>query len=109
VIECRDGEILEYMVIPEDFDLPRYPADAVPGGDPQENARIARAIFAASRCRARPCGPQRRRRDLRRRPRGDARRRRAVGTGGDRHRRRGRQVEQFVALTNELSPRESEA
>ncbi|MGH2843365.1 MAG: anthranilate phosphoribosyltransferase, partial [Solirubrobacteraceae bacterium] len=31
---------------PEDFGLRRQPADSVPGGDPQENARIARAIFA---------------------------------------------------------------
>ena len=46
VIEVQDGEIDEYTVIPEDFGLPRYPADAVPGGDPQENARIAQAIFA---------------------------------------------------------------
>jgi anthranilate phosphoribosyltransferase len=53
VIEVQDGELEEYLVIPEDFDLPRYPADAVPGGDPQENARIARAIFAGERGAAR--------------------------------------------------------
>ena len=46
VIEVQEGEIEEYTVIPEDFGLPRYPPDAVPGGDPQENARVARAIFA---------------------------------------------------------------
>ena len=33
-------------MIPEEFGLERHPADAVPGGDPQENADIARAIFA---------------------------------------------------------------
>ena len=46
VIEVRGSEIEEYMVIPEDFGLTRHPADSVPGGDPQENARITRAIFA---------------------------------------------------------------
>ena len=110
VIEVQDGEIAEYTVIPEDFGLPRYPADAVPGGDPlRERPDRARDLRRRARRRARPRGAQRRRRDLRRRPRGDARRRRAAGTGGDRHRRRRRQARAFVALTNELSPQESQA
>jgi anthranilate phosphoribosyltransferase len=46
VIEVQDGELTEYTVIPEDVGLARYPADAVPGGDPTENAAIARAIFS---------------------------------------------------------------
>jgi anthranilate phosphoribosyltransferase len=46
VIEVQDGMIEEFTVIPEDVGLPRYPADAVPGGDPNENAAIARAIFS---------------------------------------------------------------
>jgi anthranilate phosphoribosyltransferase len=46
VIEVRGEELQEYMVIPEEFGLQRHPADSVPGGDPQENARIARAILA---------------------------------------------------------------
>jgi anthranilate phosphoribosyltransferase len=46
VIEVRGGELQEYLVIPEDVGLARYPADAVPGGDPQENAATTRAIFA---------------------------------------------------------------
>jgi anthranilate phosphoribosyltransferase len=46
VIEVREGDIVEYTVIPEDVGLPRYPPDAVPGGGPQENAEITRGIFA---------------------------------------------------------------
>jgi anthranilate phosphoribosyltransferase len=46
VIEVRGGELLEYLVIPEEVGLARHPADAVPGGDPQQNAQITRAIFA---------------------------------------------------------------
>ena len=46
VIEVQDGRLTEYSVNPEDFGLARYPADAVPGGDPQVNAEIARRIFA---------------------------------------------------------------
>jgi anthranilate phosphoribosyltransferase len=46
VIEVQEGMIEEFAVIPEDVGLPRYPADAVPGGDPNENAAIARAIFS---------------------------------------------------------------
>jgi len=48
VIEVRDGELTEYTVIPEDIGLPRHPPDAVPGGDPQQNADITRAIFAGA-------------------------------------------------------------
>lgn len=46
VIEVRDGQLSEYSVTPEDVGLPRYSPDAVPGGDPLENAAITRAIFA---------------------------------------------------------------
>jgi anthranilate phosphoribosyltransferase len=46
VIEVSGGELEEYLVIPEEVGLARHPADAVPGGDPQQNAEITRAIFA---------------------------------------------------------------
>ncbi|HTW11444.1 MAG TPA: anthranilate phosphoribosyltransferase [Solirubrobacteraceae bacterium] len=46
VIEISEDGLSEYSVNPEDLGLPRHPADAVPGGDPQENAEIARRIFA---------------------------------------------------------------
>lgn len=46
VIEVQDGHIEEYSLNPEDLGLARYPADAVPGGNPETNAEIARLIFA---------------------------------------------------------------
>jgi anthranilate phosphoribosyltransferase len=46
VIEVREGRLNEYTVTPEELELPRYSPDAVPGGTPQENAVITRAIFA---------------------------------------------------------------
>jgi anthranilate phosphoribosyltransferase len=36
----------QYVVAPEDVGLPRAPAHAIPGGDPAENAAIARAVLA---------------------------------------------------------------
>lgn len=53
VIEVQERELSEYTVIPEDFGLERYPADAVPGGSPQENAEIVHAIFGGERGAAR--------------------------------------------------------
>jgi anthranilate phosphoribosyltransferase len=46
VIEIEDGSLKEYSVTPEELGLPRYGAEAVPGGDPLENAETARRIFA---------------------------------------------------------------
>jgi anthranilate phosphoribosyltransferase len=46
VIEVKDGRLNEYSVTPEELGLPRYSPDVVPGGTPQENAVITRAIFA---------------------------------------------------------------
>jgi anthranilate phosphoribosyltransferase len=46
VVEVADGVITEYTVAPEDVGLERHPADAVPGGDPQQNAATTHAIFA---------------------------------------------------------------
>jgi anthranilate phosphoribosyltransferase len=46
VVEVIGGELRRYRVSPEDVGLKRAPADEVPGGDPQQNARTARSIFA---------------------------------------------------------------
>jgi anthranilate phosphoribosyltransferase len=46
VVEVTGGSLLEYSVAPEEVGLPRHPAEAVPGGDPGENAAITRAILA---------------------------------------------------------------
>ena len=46
VVEVRAGDQRSYTVSPEDVGLARAPADAVPGGDPQRNAEIARRVFA---------------------------------------------------------------
>jgi anthranilate phosphoribosyltransferase len=45
-VEVVDGEITSYDVAPADVGLPTAPAEAVPGGDPSENAETARRIFA---------------------------------------------------------------
>jgi anthranilate phosphoribosyltransferase len=46
VIEVRGQEIVTWSVAPEDVGLERAPAEAIPGGDPEQNARITRRIFA---------------------------------------------------------------
>jgi anthranilate phosphoribosyltransferase len=46
VVEVVDGEISTYDVAPADVGLQIAPAEAVPGGDPTENADTARRIFA---------------------------------------------------------------
>jgi anthranilate phosphoribosyltransferase len=46
VVEVVGDAIRRYTVNPEDVSLRRAPAEAVPGGDPSENAEIARRIFA---------------------------------------------------------------
>ncbi len=45
-IEVLGGELRRFTVTPEEVGLERAPADAVPGGDPAENAETARRIFA---------------------------------------------------------------
>jgi anthranilate phosphoribosyltransferase len=110
VIEVQEGEILEYTVIPEDFDLPRYPADAVPGGDPQENARIAHAIFAGAPGAARDLAVLNAGAAIYAGGRAETLEggvllaQEAIDTGAA-----ATKVEQFVTLTNDLSPRGSEA
>jgi anthranilate phosphoribosyltransferase len=46
VVEVRDGHLERYTVSPEQVGLERAPADAVPGGDPQQNADTAKRIYA---------------------------------------------------------------
>src|SRR5690242_19833946 len=46
VVEVLDGEVTRYSVSPEEVSLERWPMDAVPGGDPQQNAATTREIFA---------------------------------------------------------------
>ncbi|HET9720811.1 MAG TPA: anthranilate phosphoribosyltransferase [Solirubrobacteraceae bacterium] len=46
VVEVTGGRLLEYEISPEELELPRHPPEAVPGGDPGENAAITRAILA---------------------------------------------------------------
>ncbi|MGN6872571.1 MAG: anthranilate phosphoribosyltransferase [Solirubrobacteraceae bacterium] len=46
VVEVLGGEIRRYAVKPEDVELQPAPPEAIPGGDPAENAQTARVIFA---------------------------------------------------------------
>jgi anthranilate phosphoribosyltransferase len=46
VVEVTRGVLRRYTVKPEEVGLERAPPDAVPGGDPGQNARTARQIFA---------------------------------------------------------------
>jgi anthranilate phosphoribosyltransferase len=46
VVEVLGPELRRYTVAPEDVGLERAPAEAIPGGNPSENAETARAIFA---------------------------------------------------------------
>jgi anthranilate phosphoribosyltransferase len=46
VVEVLDGKLREYTVSPEEVSLERAPAEAVPGGDPEQNANTARRILA---------------------------------------------------------------
>ncbi len=45
VVEVVADELRSYVVAPEDVGLERSPAEAIPGGDPQQNADTARRIF----------------------------------------------------------------
>ncbi len=53
VVEVIGGELRRYKVSPEEVSLQRAPPEAIPGGDPRQNAEIARRIFAAERGPAR--------------------------------------------------------
>ena len=49
VAALRGKEVSCFQVEPEDFGVERAPADAIAGGDAQENAEIARAILAGEK------------------------------------------------------------
>jgi anthranilate phosphoribosyltransferase len=53
VVEVLDGELKRYTVTPEEVSLERAPAEAIPGGDPGQNADTTRRILAAERGAAR--------------------------------------------------------
>jgi anthranilate phosphoribosyltransferase len=53
VVEVVGDELRRYAVSPEDVSLERASAEAVPGGDPAENAETTRRIFAGERGPAR--------------------------------------------------------
>jgi len=46
VVEVVGHELRSYTITPEAASLPRSPTDAIPGGDPAENAETTRRIFA---------------------------------------------------------------
>jgi anthranilate phosphoribosyltransferase len=46
VFEVTPARITSYDIAPEDVSLARAPAEAIPGGDPAQNAEIARLILA---------------------------------------------------------------
>jgi anthranilate phosphoribosyltransferase len=46
VVEVKGEELRSYTLTPEDVALTRAPAQAIPGGRPQDNAATARRIFA---------------------------------------------------------------
>ncbi len=49
VVEVIGAEIRRYTLSPEDVGLERTPAEAIPGGDPQQNAQTARSILGGER------------------------------------------------------------
>jgi anthranilate phosphoribosyltransferase len=53
VVEVRETQISRYTVAPEEVSLERHPAEAVPGGDPLQNADTTRRIFDGERGAAR--------------------------------------------------------
>jgi anthranilate phosphoribosyltransferase len=53
VVEVRGGELERYSVAPGDVGLEMAQAAEVPGGAPEENAEVARRIFAGERSAAR--------------------------------------------------------
>jgi len=49
VAELRDGRVIESRVAPEDFGLPACGADALAGGEPEDNARIILDVLGGDR------------------------------------------------------------
>ncbi|EGR3961047.1 anthranilate phosphoribosyltransferase, partial [Vibrio cholerae] len=48
VAEIRQGELIEYILTPEDFGVNRYPLDAIRGGEPEENRAIITQILTGN-------------------------------------------------------------
>ena len=46
VVEVADGGTEEWFVEPDDVGLEAAPLDAIPGGEPEENAAVIKSIFA---------------------------------------------------------------
>ena len=46
VAEVSDGEVSEYEISPEDFDLPRHAPNGLLGGDAHLNARVLRDVLS---------------------------------------------------------------
>jgi anthranilate phosphoribosyltransferase len=49
VVEVIGSELRRYTVSPEEVGLELAPAESIPGGDPEQNAQTARAIFEGER------------------------------------------------------------
>jgi len=49
VAELHDGRVISYTITPEQFDLPPVTIDALVGGAPDENARIAHDVLAGKK------------------------------------------------------------
>ncbi len=49
VVEVIGSELRRYTVSPEEVGLDSAPAESIPGGDPEQNAQTARAIFEGER------------------------------------------------------------
>jgi anthranilate phosphoribosyltransferase len=48
VVEVVCGELRRYTVTPEEVAVRRWPADAVPGGDPRQNADVVRRVLGGA-------------------------------------------------------------
>jgi len=49
VAELRDGTVTAYTIAPEQFDMPCVTIEALVGGDPEQNAAIAREVLAGKK------------------------------------------------------------
>ena len=106
VVEVTGDELSRSTVTPEEVGLARAPADAIPGGDPPENAATTRRILAGEpgrRPRTWPCStpaPRSTPGVSRRRSRtGSGAAEEAIDTGAA-----AEALERFVARTRELAP-----
>jgi anthranilate phosphoribosyltransferase len=53
VVEVLEGGLRSYDIAPEEVSLDRAPPDSIPGGDPAQNAAIARQILGGEPSAAR--------------------------------------------------------